>query len=287
MRALVNTELLKLRKRRSIWILLAVLIGFLCLIFLGYYLAAESSEYSFSLKMQLQFPSDKTYGNAFDFLLFPNAQSVGGMLLAIIVSFSLGDDYRWGTVRYTIARTGGRFQYLGAKLISLVIVAIAVVFISFVVGVGLASITTSLLGNLSLDFIDLSFVGRTARMFGGTVFTLVVYGFMALLFTTLGRSAWVGIGGYLGYTFILETTVLSITSYSRGWMKNICEYLISPNGDVFIHLEKYNALEALPSISSDMFPSITQATLVLLAWCILLGGISFYVFKKRDLTTGV
>jgi ABC-type transport system involved in multi-copper enzyme maturation permease subunit len=119
-------------------------------------------------------------------------------------------------------------------------------------------------------------------MFGGTVLAVVAYAFLAFLFTTLGRSAWAGIGGYLGYTFILETTVLSITTYSGGWMDSISRYLISPNSDVFIHLEEYEEIETI--IASNMYPNITQATLVLLAWCILLGGISFYVFKKRDIT---
>jgi ABC-type transport system involved in multi-copper enzyme maturation permease subunit len=276
MRALVSIELEKLKKRRATWILLAILLAFLCLIFFGYYLAAESSEYSLGLKQWLQFP------DTFEYLLFPNARLIGGMLLAIITAFVIGDEYKWGTTRYTVARTGDRFQYLGAKVVSLIIIAIIVIFISLVMGVGLASITTSLTGELSLDFIDLSLAGRVARMFGGTVLAVVAYAFLAFLFTTLGRSAWAGIGGYLGYTFILETTVLSITTYSGGWMDSISRYLISPNSDVFIHLEEYEEIETI--IASNMYPNITQATLVLLAWCILLGGISFYVFKKRDIT---
>ena len=280
MRALVSIELEKLRKRRATWILLAILIGFLCLIFFGYYLAAESSEYAnLGLKKWLQFP------DAFEYLLFPNARLIGGMLLAIMVAFIMGDDYKWGTARYTVARTGDRFQYLGAKVISLIILAIIIVFISLAVGIGLASATTSLLGDLNFDFVNLSLVGRVARMFGGTVFTLMAYGFLALLFTILGRSAWAGIGGYLGYTFILETTVLSITTYSGGWLDNIPKYLISHNSDVFIHLEEYKEIETL--IASDIYPNITYAILTLLAWCVLMAGISFYVFKKRDITTSV
>ncbi len=279
MRALVSIELEKLKKRRATWILLAILLTFLCLIFFGYYLAAESSEYSLGLKQWLQFP------DTFEYLLFPNARLIGGILLAIITAFVIGDEYKWGTTRYTVARTGARFQYLGAKVVLLIIIAIIVIFISLAVGIGLASITTSLTGDLNLDFIDLSLVGRVARMLGGTVLAVVAYAFLAFLFTTLGRSAWVGIGGYLGYTFILETTVLSITTYSGGWMDNISRYLISPNSDVFIHLEDYEETETI--IASNMYPSITQATLVLLAWCVLLGGISFYVFKRRDLTTSV
>ena len=173
--ALISAELFKVRERKISWVLLAVLVGFLVLyFFLSYYVVLNSPQPSESSRELLQFPG------AFK-LIFSTTQDIGTLLMVILTAFMIGDEYRWGTVRQMMVCVGDRFQYLGAKIISLLIIIILISFISLIVGTIFASFTTSALGDLNLDFITLSLIGEIGRMFGGTVLALVAFALLTLL----------------------------------------------------------------------------------------------------------
>lgn len=280
MRALIISELIKLRKRRMTWILLLVLVGFFAIQFLLNYVAVQNQEYPNEATLSLlQFP------DAFK-LIFSTAQGIGGLLLAILVAFMVGNEYHWGTLRQTMAYVGDRPQYLGAKVISLLILAVIVSFASLLIGIAFACATSSWLGNLNSDFLTFSLAGDVGRMFGGTVLGLVVISLLALLFTILGRSSWVGLGGYLGYSIIIEGALMGIAYAAGGWLEGIPDYLISPNSGAFLQMEEMLEEETFNIGGWQFEPlSILHATLVLSGWCAILGGLSFWLFKKRDITT--
>jgi len=258
------------------WILLLVLVGFFAIQFLLNYVSVQNAEYPSEATLNLlQFP------DAFK-LIFSTAQGIGGLLLAILVAFMVGSEYHWGTLRQTMAYIGDRPQYLGAKVLSLLILAIIITFISLLVGIAFACATTSWLGDLNSDFLTLSLAGDTGIMFGGIVLSLFTIGLLAFLFTILGRSSWVGLGGYLGYSFIVETTFMGIASAAGGWLGNIPDYLIGPNSMAFLRMEEMG--EDIGWQFDIGLPSMPHATLTLLAWCAILGGLSFWLFKRRDIT---
>jgi ABC-type transport system involved in multi-copper enzyme maturation permease subunit len=268
---LVGVELFKIRKRRMCWILLGVLILLFCLSFLSYYYV----EAGYPPEMRgtsLQFP------DAFNFI-FSTATGIGTFLLVILASFMMGDEYSWGTIRPTMAKIVVRRQYLGAKVVTLVIIAIIVTMISLALGTILASFTTAKLGELSLDFITLPLLGEIGGLFGGTVFSLTVYALFALLFTTLARAAWWGIGAYIIYGFV-EMTITTLSSGGR-WLSSISQYLITPNTYALVPLE---AADLISSWFPQLYPSIPHAIVVLLIWCILLMALSLYFLQRRDIT---
>lgn len=277
MGALIKSELTKVRKRRMAWILLLVLVGFFAIqFFLNYAMGVQNAEYpNEALISLLQFP------DAFK-LIFSTAQGIGGLLLAVLVAFMMGNEYHWGTLRQTMAYVGDRPQYLGAKVLSLLILAIIITFISLLVGIAFACATTSWLGDLNSDFITLSLAGDTGIIFGGTVLGLTTVALLVFLFTILGRSSWVGLGVYLGYSFIVEMTVMGIASTAGGWMGNIPDYLIGPNSTAFLEMEELG--EDIGWQFDIGLPSMPHATLTLLAWCAILGGLSFWLFRRRDIT---
>jgi ABC-type transport system involved in multi-copper enzyme maturation permease subunit len=256
------------------WILLLILVGFFAIQFLLNYAAVQNAEYPDEATLSLlQFP------DAFK-LMFATTQGIGGLLLAILVAFMVGNEYHWGTLRQTMAYVGDRPQYLGAKVLSLLILAIIVTFISLPVGIAFACATTSWLGDLNSDFLTLSLCADVGKMFGGTVLGLAAISLFTFLFTILGRSAWVGLGGYLGYSFIIEGALLGIASVAGGWLENITDYLIGPNSMAFLRMEEMEYIGG----QLDVLPSMPHATLTLLAWCAILGGLSFWLFKRRDIT---
>lgn len=275
MSTLIGIELLKISKKRISWILLGVLVLFFCLTFSVHYYVVVSSEafHRAALAMPLQFP------DAFD-LIFATTQTVGSLVLVILASFVVGEEYSQGTIRQMVARVRIRSRYLGAKILSLLIIGLITTAISLIVGTLLASFTTSKLGGLSSDFLSLSLLGEVAKMFWGAALTLSVNSFLAVLFVILACSTWAGIVGYIGYGLV-EGIITGVLNRGEGWLNNICQYLIGPNTYAFIHLE----IEDLSLWPSEFYPSAIHATVVLLCWCALFLGISFYLFQRRDITT--
>ena len=273
---LIGVELFKIRKRRMTWILLAVLIVFFCIVSMSQYAYFEAEKVSF------QFP------HLFA-MIFSTGLGIGTILLIILVGSTVGNEYRWGTVGQMLTRRGARFYYLGAKLLALTIVALIGLVFSLIVGFILASIISFLLfGSISWDFISASFVWELVLMFGRTAFTLLPYMLLAAVFAIIGRSALVGVAGGLVYYFV-EAIASGGLSQVSGWTGSIPDYLMSHNVYAIISLNQLNG-EA-PGVGPmgvvgipTQLPSTLQAAVTLLIYCLVFLAISFYLFRKQDLT---
>ncbi|TET40646.1 MAG: hypothetical protein E3J65_00555 [Dehalococcoidia bacterium] len=276
---LVRVELFKVRKRGMTWILLAVLVAFFCMIFLGMYAAAGSAPHGMpgagleALKASLQFP------NAFD-MIFSTAQGIGGILLVILAASAVGNEYGWGTVRQMLSKRGIRSHYLGAKIVSLIIIALIGIAISLIVGFALASFTTiQLAGSINWDFMSASYVGELFKMFGWTAFALLVYILLGVLFAVVGRSALVGIAVGLGYYFV-ERIAIGIFTGAGGWLAEIPNYLIGQNINALMPGNQLGG----PFMTTSTLPSLLHASVTLAVYCLVFLALSLYLFQKRDLT---
>lgn len=226
-----------------------------------------------AIKASLQFP------NAFD-RIFSTARNIGGILLTILAASAVGNEYGWGTVRQALVWRGIRVHYLGAKIVSLIIIALIGLVISLIVGFALASYTTvSLGGSLNFDFMSASYVGHLFRMFGYTAFALLVYILLTVLFSVLGRSAMVGIGVGLGYYFI-ESIAVAIFNRAGGWLAEIPNYLLGPNIDALVPSVDSGG----PFASAGPLPSTLHGAVALAIYCIVFLGLALYLFQNRDLT---
>ena len=145
---MITAELYKLRKRRMIWILLAVMAAFFCLMFFATYGIATSPPDRMpvtaidEIKASLQFPG------AFD-LIFSTAGTIGTLLLIILVASSIGNEYGWGSIRQVLARRGIRYHFVISKLVSSVIIAIIGLLLAIAIGFVLALIISNLLGGIA------------------------------------------------------------------------------------------------------------------------------------------
>jgi hypothetical protein len=111
-------------------------------------------------------------------------------------------------------------------------------------------------------------------MLGGTVIILMANASLALIFVIFTRSAWWGIGGYILYGFV-EMVITVNSLWAGGWVGKIPQYLITPSAHSLLRWEEG---------STWLYPTIPHATIVLLAWCFFLYGISFYLFRRQDIT---
>ena len=266
---LVGAELFKIRKRRMSFALLGVLICFFLLIFFLHYRAVGGSSASLEAAHPLLFPQVFA-------LIFNTASGIGALLLVILASFVMGEEYGWGTIGKTMAGVVVRHRYLGAKVVSLFIVALIITLISLVLGIILGFATTAHFSEVSLDFVTLSLLGKVGRMLGGTVLVLMTNALLALMFVILTRSAWWGVGGYILYGF-LDLDITANSLWGGGWISHIPRYLIIPNTSSILQMEEGVSTWLLHS-------TIPHATVVLLAWCLLFSGMSFYLFRRQDIT---
>jgi ABC-2 type transport system permease protein len=285
---LIGIELFKIRKRWMPWILLAVLFAVLCLAFWGTYafvvgdsagMPAEELEAESAL---IQFPH--AFTNIFDIVY-----GIGTILVIILVASMVGNEYRWGTVGQMLTRRGGRFHYLGAKLLALIIVALIGLVFALTVGVILTSITDSLLaGGINWDFISASFVWEVVLMFGRTTFILLPYILLAAMLAIVGRSALAGIAGGLVVNFV-DGIASEILSQVSGWAGSIPDYLMSHNISAIMSLNRlsgdaYGNGAGIFGMTAMNLPGTLHATVTLVIYCLAFLAISFYLFRKQDLT---
>lgn len=114
--ALVRAELLKIRRRQATWVLLAVELGLMGLIFL-----ATGSIYD--IAGIIEFP--QAYS-----LFRESIFALGGLIAIVFAAAYVGADWNWGVLRNVIARGEGRERYLLAKFLAMgVALAIAMLIV--------------------------------------------------------------------------------------------------------------------------------------------------------------
>ncbi|MGZ6321691.1 MAG: ABC transporter permease subunit, partial [Ktedonobacterales bacterium] len=185
---IVRGELFKMSRQRFTWVLGLLLVGMICLPYLGNLNDAirQAPVQAMYLRM----------GSAF-FVL----RVYSGIVLILLTARLIGMEYSGGTIRVLLSRGVGRVQLLRAKLLALALVALAV----FAAGLLLNGVLTVL--NLTLLFGSLdpltSLQGSfwaDAALYGATVLiSMGVTILMAAAVTALTRSLAAGLSIGLGW----------------------------------------------------------------------------------------
>ena len=156
------------------------------------------------------------------------AHSIAVLLVMVLGASAVGTEYGWGTLRTALMKGTGRWQFLAAKALSLVVLG--------VVGLLLVSISVSVsslvAASLTLDdgglLSDSSQWSTVAVMFGKAVYGLVPYAILALFLTVLTSSSSMGIAISLAYYFV-ETLLVQVLGRQFAWFDGVTDFLIGPN----------------------------------------------------------
>ena len=285
MARLIKAELFKLRKRNMTTILLYVMVGILVVLYLV--LLAIS-------KVNLPTGTQHAGGSIQNLLGLPVAlpfaltmlASFGTVLACILAASSIGNEYNWRTIRTILISSESRIKLLAAKLISIIIYVLIGMVIGLIVGFIMSLITTAI-GGYEFDF---SFATSTYWLdqfvqFWRTFYIMLPYILLAFLFGVVGRSAMPGIAVGVG-VFFLEPIISGLMSLAGGWVAQIPDYLIRSNFSVI------DSLNNLPGRLGNAFLgntsqtlTLTHAFIVLAIYVLLFLVISFYLFRKRDVTS--
>jgi ABC-type transport system involved in multi-copper enzyme maturation permease subunit len=137
---MLSAELLKLRRRWATYVVLAVLIGLMALVYvlIGTVGRAPGGSGGGGVGI-LRFPTAFTAIDQFVFGL--------GGLLAIAYSAAIGGaDWTWGIVRVVVARGESRSGYVLVKALALAIVLLIGVLIAYVAGILLTLLAAAMVG---------------------------------------------------------------------------------------------------------------------------------------------
>ena len=210
------------------------------------------------------------------------AHSIGVILIMILGASAMGVEYGWGTLRTLLAKGVGRWQFLVAKGLSVILlsgVGLLIASLSVVVGSLIAALTLDDGGGLA-DAGEWSTVGV---MFGKAAYGLAPYAILALFVTVLTSSSSMGIAISLAYYF-LELIIVQIMSGLFDWSSNISDYLLGPN------ISAWMTESSVVTTGSDSglagigdLPGTVHAFVTLLVYMAVLGGAALWLILRKDI----
>ena len=282
---MIGAEILKLRKRQMTIVLLAILVGIivivnLLLLAISKVKTPSSGPGTGNIAMLLGLQSAVPFA-------FSMMASFGIVLAIILAASSVGNEYNWKTIRTVLISSESRFKLLVAKLVSLGILILIGMAIGVVVGFIMGLITTGLGGYAySFSFITGSYVWAQFLQYWRTFFIIIPFSLLGFMMAIVGRSAMPGIATGIGVVF-LEDIVTAFMTAAGGWIAKVPAYLLNAN------VTAITALNKLPGRfgggggsggTTVVLPSLLHAFIILGLYSLAFLYLSFYLFKKRDVT---
>ena len=263
---LLQSELFRLRKRMQSWLLLVIAFVLVALFYGGFTIGAMVSTGQQKADLRKPLPFDQLS----DFGLSIGLGFFGGVMLVIIAAGMMGNEFSWNTLRPLVARASSRSALLSAKLVALLIYTVIFSIVLAVLTAGLSVVSSKIVGvNVAFSgaaVADAAWFTLRSTMAGLPILTI------AFMLATWARSNAAGIAGALGLSFI-EPAVFGILGALSTRFNSIQKGGIAWNGqEVLVHW----------SNSTANWISVA----ILLAYSALFVFISFWVFLRRDVTSG-
>ena len=272
----IAAELLKLRRSRGTWVLVGVLA--LVQLLLGYALLylvagaiASEGDLQEAAALELSIRPEFFVSNVLGMLA-----SIGGALALVLGAMHSAREYGWRTVTNMLTQGPSRVAFVVAKAVSLGVVVVLMVLVTFATG----AIGSAIFGSLSdapLEFPPF------AEIASGIVVGSLIVGAWAALGLALGfllRSTGLAIGLGLVYALVIETIVNGFATLNDV-VEAISRGLLGTNGSAL-------ASSFAPAGLAEQFGQIrvepAVAAAVLAAYTILSLAVASVVFSRRDVT---
>lgn len=199
-------------------------------------------------------------------------QTLALILIAILTASAIGIDYGAGTLRSVLAQGVGRWPYLTAKIITLagiaflgIVVALATVAISSLIAAGIAGAAPEGAGTATWSDSAIAIW----KAWSSTLPYLALTTFV----TVFARSSAAGMAIGLGYYF-LEQLIVALFSNLFSWFQNVANFFLVRNISGWVG--------GSGGLAAGTLPDQTQALIVLGVYTLVLGGVAFWLFERRD-----
>ena len=211
------------------------------------------------------------------------AHYIGVFLVMVLGASSMGVEYGWGTLRTALARGTGRWQFLGAKALSLVLLSAAGLLVVSLTVVVSSLITASLTLADGGGMVGAGQWSTAAVMFGKAVYGLVPFVILVLFFTVLTSSSSMGIAMSGAYYFA-ELILAQVLGGLLDWFNNVTDFLLGSNTAAWMTETGVVTTGSNASLFDIAeMPGQLHAFIVLLAYVVVLGGAAFWLFLRRDI----
>ena len=202
------------------------------------------------------------------------------IIVMILAASVMGVEYGWGTLRTTLSRGSGRWQYLAAKFIlillagigGLLVISAAVAVASIIAGLIPPSEEGSLI--FSDGWLD------SAEALGKALYALAPYVAVGMFLTVLTQSTAQGIALSMVY-YVVEALILPPLLGLSDLLENVSEALLSQNVGDWMYQGETAAAQALGAAEQ---PDTVQAFFVMLAYIVVLAAATFWMFQRRDIS---
>jgi ABC-type transport system involved in multi-copper enzyme maturation permease subunit len=205
-------------------------------------------------------------------------QTLALILMAILTASAVGIDYGSGTLRSVLAQGTGRWSYLAAKLITLLllaavglVIALVTVAASSVVAVSLAGAAPAAAGVAAITWSDAGLALWKAWV------SLLPYVALVTFVTIFARSSAAGMAIGLGYYFA-EQLIIALFSALFSWFQNVADFLLVRN----ITAWTGGGGAGGGGFAVGTLPDQTHAIVLLAIYTLVLAAVAFWMFERRD-----
>jgi ABC-2 type transport system permease protein len=292
---LMAGEFFKLRKRMMTWILAAIIVGLIILLYSILWSISGKAGGYFDRDLGRRIQYQELRRGIFLQAGVPFALQIiaqfGSLLAVIFAAGAAGSEYSWGTVRLMATASSGRLRLITARfIVTCTLVAFGTLL---AVGVALAysAVITSYYGGADFSFLTASFVKEQFLSWGRTVYVMLPFVSLAFAAAIVGRSTLAGVGVGLAVTF-LEPLIGSLMRLGGPTWEKVPNYLISANRSVVLAQNKLPA--GLPEFSfgpskNDLARqgafSAEGAAIIIAIYTVSFIALAFIVYRRRDITS--
>lgn len=278
---LVRMELRKLRYRPMTFIIFGIMAALLSGLMTIGYIATRVSERAPGVSLDddvrsFLFPG--VFQDGFSII-----GGVGSILLVVIAAAIIGSEYSWGTIRVLVGSGVPRARLIASKLVTVALVTIGLTLVGFI-AFTVTSVGIAIFGGHTLDMSWLN--GGTAidvlLMFVRTVFILLVSAVLAFTVTVFSRSLAAGIAVGIGF-MVFEGIAVGLLGLMGNVGETLANLLLSPNMNAITNL---NHIGGEGTFVSDGLPDPWRAAALLTAYTIAMIAACFWIFRRRDVSSG-
>jgi ABC-type transport system involved in multi-copper enzyme maturation permease subunit len=292
---LMAGEFFKLRKRMMTWILAALIVGLIVLLYSILWSVSGRAGGYFDRDLGRRIQYQELRRGIFLQAGVPFALQIiaqfGSLLAVIFAAGAAGSEYSWGTVRLMATASSGRVRLMTARLIVTAALVAAGTLLAVAVALAYSAVITTYYGGADFSFVTAGFIKEQFLSWGRTVYVMAPFVSLAFAAAVIGRSTLAGVGIGLAVTF-LEPLIGSLMRLGGPRWEGVPNYLISANRSMVLAQNKLPV--GLPEFSFG--PSKDElarhgafspeaATMILALYTISFLAVAFFVYRRRDITS--
>lgn len=285
---ILSVENTKILKRRMLWIELGILAVLVVILYTIIYVTLQANaQQDITSQARQEMLQIVTWpGAIINALSFGGGNSLGGLLVIVLVGAVTAQEYTWRTMHLWLSRGVARPMLMGAKFVALLVPIGMFVVTPLIVGGGVTAIFTLHIDK-GLPFGQINFwkLGMSALR---TAYTLLPYAALTFLLAIISRSTAAAIGVGLAYTLLIEGIAGSIFTLLGGILRQIVLYLPGSLAAGLLRLNE-SAFAAQVVTTGNTSATITRlapipSAIGIALWTAGFLGLAILAFRRQDLS---